>query len=139
VSNFDVSDLDELRALPGGDRAASNQVLYNVSRRGIEFDLLPRARGHGLNVMAYTPLEPGRLGRNVALGKVAARHSVSLLQIALAWVIRQPGVLAIPRTSSPAHVVENAAALDITLSAQDLAEIDAAFPPPKKATPLEMI
>lgn len=139
VSNFDLSDLDELRALPGGDRVASNQVLYNVSRRGIEFDLLPRARGHGLNVMAYTPLEPGRLRRDAALAGVAARHSVTPLQVALAWVIRHPGVLAIPRTSSPAHVKENAAALSLTLSAQDLAKIDAAFPPPKSSTALEMI
>ena len=139
VSNFGVADLEELNRLPGGDRVASNQVLYNVSRRGIEFDLLPTVRGRGLNVMAYTPIEQGRILGNAALREVAARHQATPVQIALAWVIRQDGVMAIPRTSSPAHVRENAGALDIRLSARDLQDIDRAFPPPKKPHPLEMI
>jgi diketogulonate reductase-like aldo/keto reductase len=139
VSNFDIDDLDELRALDGGDRCASNQVLYNMSRRGIEFDLLPAARGRKLNVMAYTPIEQGAILGNAALKGVAARHGATPAQVALAWVIRQDGVMAIPRTGSPDHVRENAAAAQLRLSAEDLQEIDAAFPPPRKARPLEMI
>ncbi|HEX6638686.1 MAG TPA: aldo/keto reductase [Steroidobacteraceae bacterium] len=139
VSNFDPGDLQELRALPGGDRVACNQVLYNLSRRGIEFDLLPAARAQGLNVMAYTPIEQGRILANAALARVAKRHQATAAQIALAWVIRDAGVVAIPRASSPEHVRENAAALDIRLAAQDLAELDAAFPPPTRPRPLEMI
>ena len=139
VSNFDVDDLDELRALDGGNRCASNQVLYNVSRRGIEFDLLPVVRERRLNVMAYTPIEQGAILGNVALQEIAARHGATPAQVALAWVIRQGDVLAIPRTGSPDHVRENAAAASLRLTAEDLREIDAAFPPPRKARPLEMI
>jgi diketogulonate reductase-like aldo/keto reductase len=139
VSNFDVDDLDELARLPGGAAVASNQVLYNVSRRGIEFDLLPAARTRGLNVMAYTPIEPSRLLRNATLRGIAARHDATPLQIALAWVIRADGVVAIPRTGSPEHVRENAAAIDIELSARDIEEIDRAYPPPGKKRSLEMI
>jgi diketogulonate reductase-like aldo/keto reductase len=139
VSNFDVSDLKELDALPGADRVASNQVLYNASRRGIEFDLLPAARRRGLNVMAYTPIEQGRILGNGVLRELAMRHEATPAQIALAWVIRQEGVTAIPRARSPVHVRENADALRIKLSASDLADIDRAFPPPARHTPLEMI
>jgi diketogulonate reductase-like aldo/keto reductase len=139
VSNFDCDDLDELARLPGGDAVASNQVLYNASRRGIEFDLLPAARKRGLNVMAYTPIEPSRLLRNATLLEIAARHAATPLQIALAWVIRADGVVAIPRTGSPGHVRENAAAVDIELSPRDLEEIDRAFPPPARKRALEMI
>jgi diketogulonate reductase-like aldo/keto reductase len=139
VSNFDVADLTELLELPDGASVASNQVLYNLSRRGIEFDLLPRARRSGLHVMAYTPIEQGRLLNNDALRRVAERHGATPVQIALAWVIREEGITAIPRTSSPEHVRENAAALEIRLSPVDLAELDAAFPPPESAQPLEMI
>ena len=139
VSNFDVDDLAELRAIPGGDRVACNQVLYNVSRRGVEFDLLPEARAHGLNVMAYTPIEQGRILGNSALAEVAKRHGATPAQIALAWTIRQEGVVAIPRASSPDHVRENAAALAIRLTTEDLALIDSAYPPPKKKRALEMI
>jgi diketogulonate reductase-like aldo/keto reductase len=139
VSNFDVADLQELAQLPGADLVSCNQVLYNVSRRGIEFDLLPLARQRGLNVMAYTPIEQGRILGNPALEEIAGRHRATPAQIALAWVIRQDGVVAIPRTGSTAHVRENAGALDIQLSTRDLAEIDRAFPPPARARPLEMI
>ena len=139
VSNFDVDDLSELRSIPGGDRVACNQVLYNVSRRGIEFDLLPDARARGLNVMAYTPIEQGRILGNSALAEVASRHDATPAQIALAWTIRQDGVIAIPRASSPEHVRENAAASRIQLTDGDLAAIDRAFPPPKKKRALEMI
>jgi diketogulonate reductase-like aldo/keto reductase len=139
VSNFDVADLGELEGLPDGAQVASNQVLYNVSRRGIEYDLLPHARARGMNVMAYTPIEQGRILGNAALKQVAARHEATPAQIALAWTIRQDGVIAIPRTGSIEHVRENAGALAIELSARDLAEIDLAFPPPDEPRPLEML
>ena len=139
VSNFDVTDMQELEALPGGAKVASNQVLYNVSRRGIEFDLLPTMRQRGVNVMAYTPIEQGRILRQSALKQVAARHQATPAQIALAWVIRQDGVIAIPRAGSPGHVRENAGALGISLTSRDLAELDQAFPPPMEPRALEMI
>jgi diketogulonate reductase-like aldo/keto reductase len=139
VSNFDVDDLEELEALAGGKDVASNQVLYNVSRRGVEFNLLPHTRQRGVNVMAYTPIEQGRIIGNAALREVARRHGATPAQIALAWAIREPGGLAIPRSGSPDHTRENAAAAGIQLSSQDLLDIDRAFPPPKKARPLEML
>lgn len=139
VSNFNVADLEELEALPGGKQVASNQVLYNVSRRGIEYDLLPRTRECGINLMAYTPIEQGKIFGNAALREVARRHNVTPAQAALAWVIRAPGVMAIPRSGSPDHTRENAAAAAIQLSPRDLQDIDRAFPPPKKARALEMI
>jgi len=139
VSNFDMSDLQELARLPGGSAVATDQVLYNVSRRGIEFNLLPAARQRGLNVMAYTPIEQGRILGNAALRDIAAAHRATPAQVALAWVIRQDGVVAIPRTGSPAHVRENAGALGIHLSPRDLEAIDRAFPPPARARPLEML
>jgi diketogulonate reductase-like aldo/keto reductase len=139
VSNFDVDDLEELRRIPGGDQVACNQVLYNLTRRGIEFDLLPAARSSRVNVMAYTPIEQGRILGNAALQGVAARHGATAVQVALAWVLRQDGVVAIPRASSAEHVKENAAAADIALTAADLRDLDAAFPPPTKRRSLEMI
>lgn len=139
VSNFDVADLEELLGLPGGQEVASNQVLYNVTRRGIEFELLARTRARGTNVMAYTPIEQGRILGNTALREIARRHNATPAQIALAWTIRAAGVMAIPRSGSPAHTRENAAAAAIELTERDLREIDRAFPPPKKARPLEMI
>jgi diketogulonate reductase-like aldo/keto reductase len=139
VSNFDGTDLQELAQLPGGEQVASNQVLYNLSRRGIEFDLLPQARSRGLNVMAYTPIEQGRILHNTALREIAKRHDATPVQIALAWAIRQDGVTAIPRTGSVVHLRENAGAIDIKLSPRDLQEIDRAFPPPTEPRSLEMI
>ena len=139
VSNFDVQDLDELRSLPGGDAVACNQVLYNLTRRGIEFDLLPGTRKPPLNVMAYTPIEQGQILGHATLEAIAGRHGATPVQIALAWVIRHDNVLAIPRTGSTAHVEENAGAMQVRLTAEDLQEIDAAFPPPTRKRPLEMI
>lgn len=139
VSNFDPADLGELQGLSGGSAVASNQVLYNLSRRGIEFDLLPGARKRHLHVMAYTPIEQGRILGNAVLRGIAHRHGATAAQIALAWVIRVDGITAIPRSSSAEHVRENAAALDIRLTAGDLEELDRAFPPPLRARPLEMI
>jgi diketogulonate reductase-like aldo/keto reductase len=139
VSNFAVADLQELEGVAGGRNVASNQVLYNVTRRGIEFDLLPRTRAAGVNVMAYTPIEQGRILGSAVLREIARRHNVTAAQIALAWTIRAEGVMAIPRSGSPAHTRENAAAADLELTPRDLQEIDRAFPPPRKARALEML
>lgn len=139
VSNFDVDDMEELFSLPGGDGVATNQVLYNLTRRGIEFDLLPWCRERGIPVMAYSPIEQGRLVGHRALRDIAARHDATTAQVALAWTLREKGVVAIPKAGSAAHVEENRAALDLRLSQQDLAELDRAFPPPEGPVPLEMI
>ena len=138
VSNFDVSDMRELYKLPGGRAGATNQVLYNLKHRGIEFDLLPWATGERLPLMAYSPLEIGPLARAAGVRRVAERHEASPAQIALAWVLRQPQVLTIPKASKLEHVRENRAAADIELTGQDLADLDAASPPPRRAAPLEM-
>ncbi|MFD4771837.1 aldo/keto reductase [Streptomyces niveus] len=139
VSNFDPADLRELAALPGGDAAATNQVLYNLTRRGIEYDLLPRSQETGVPVMAYSPVEQGRLLPAQALQAVARRHEATPAQVALAWVLRQSGVIAIPRTGRPDHVRENHAALTLTLTDDDLAALDDAFPPVRGPVPLEML
>jgi diketogulonate reductase-like aldo/keto reductase len=140
VSNFDVADMGELVNLTGGEEAATDQVLYNLDRRGIEFDLLPWCRRNGLPVMAYSPIEQGRVLRHPGLMAVAARHpGITPAQVALAWVLRQDGICAIPRAGKPAHVRENRAALDIRLTSQDLADLDRAFPPPTHKQPLAML
>jgi len=139
VSNFDMSDTEELWALPGGRDCASNQVLYNLRRRGIEHDVLPWYRQHGVPIMAYSPVEQGRLLDHRALAGVAKTHDATPAQVALAWAMRQDGVIAIPKASSPDHVRANRAAHDLTLTAEDLAAIDQAFPPPKGPTPLEIL
>ncbi|KAB1654032.1 aldo/keto reductase [Pseudoclavibacter chungangensis] len=136
VSNFDV---DELDAIPRDAALQTDQVLYNPSRRGPEFDLFPALKARGVPAMAYSPIEQGRLLGDAALADVAARHDATVAQIALAWTIRSGDVLAIPKASSVAHVEANAAALDIRLDADDLAAIDRAFPPPRRAQPLEVI
>ncbi len=138
VSNFDVSDLEELVALSGGDGVATDQVLYNLARRGIEWDLLPWCRRHALPVMAYSPIDHGRLLSHPALLQVAGRHQATPAQVALAWVLRA-GVIAIPRTGTAAHVRDNRAALDVALTEQDVADLDRAFPPPAAKRPLEML
>jgi diketogulonate reductase-like aldo/keto reductase len=140
VSNFDVDDMDELVALDtGGERVATDQVLYNLTRRGIEYDLLPSSRARGVPVMAYSPLEQGRLLGHKTIVSIARRLDVTPAQVALAWVLREPDVMAIPKAAHADRVRENRAALDIELGAPDLAELDAAFPPPSRKIPLEMI
>ena len=139
VSNFAVSDLEELLTLPGGAAVTTDQVLYNLTRRGIEYDLLPWCRTRGLPIMAYSPIEQGRLLGHPALGEVAARHGVTPAQIALAWVLRHAGLNTIPRAGTTAHVRENRAALDVHLTEQDLAQLDRAFPAPTRPRPLEML
>lgn len=139
VSNMDVRDMKELLRAPGGDAVATNQVLYNLTRRGIEFDLLPQAQQRGLPLMAYSPIEQGRLSHYPEVQDVAERHGVTPAQVALAWVLRQQGVIAIPKASRVEHVQQNRAALDLKLTEQDLAELDEAFPPPSSPEPLEML
>jgi diketogulonate reductase-like aldo/keto reductase len=139
VSNFDLDDMEELIGLAGGADVQTNQVLYNLSRRGIEFDLMPWCRTRRIPIMAYSPIEQGRLLKNARLKSIAARHGATAAQIALAWVLRQEGVIAIPKAGTPDHVRENAAAVDITLTVEDLADLDTAFHPPKKKMPLELL
>lgn len=139
VSNFGVSDMEELVGLAGGAGTATDQVLYNLARRGIEYDLLPWCRKRGLPVMAYSPIDQGRLLDRPALERVATRHGATPAQVALAWVLRRDGVIAIPRTATPAHVRDNRAALDLHLGERDLAELDRAFPPPTAPRPLEIL
>jgi diketogulonate reductase-like aldo/keto reductase len=139
VSNFDVIDMEELRMLPGGDEVATDQVLYNLTRRGIEADLLPMCQQRHVPIMAYSPIEQGRLLDHPGLLRVAARHHATPAQVALAWVLRVECAIAIPRTGTPEHVRDNCAALDVRFSKEDLAELDRAFPLPNGKVPLEML
>ena len=135
VSNFDGADMAELWATEGGRACAANQILFNVTRRGPEWDLLPWCRGHGLPVMANSPIEQGRLPAGV-LDDIGRRHGVDRHAVALARVLAQENVIAIPKASRLDHVERNARAGDLVLTSEDLAAIDAAFPPPRKKTPL---
>jgi diketogulonate reductase-like aldo/keto reductase len=141
VSNFDTADLDEARTLAGGPEIATNQVLYNLEQRGIEWDLLPACRDLGMPVMAYSPLgsDSASLRKHPSLRAIAARLGATPSRVALAWLLHQPGVLPIPKASSEEHVRDNHAALELALTPADLAELDRAFPPPSGATPLAMI
>ena len=138
VSNFDVADMDEVAASPAM-AVASNQVLYNLMRRGIEYDLMPWSEQRKIPIMAYSPLEQGRLMGDPEIRRIAAAHSATPAQIALAWVLRKDGLIAIPKASTPRHVEQNRIALDIHLTPDELAALDRAFPPPGRKTPLEMI
>lgn len=138
VSNLDVDDLEELGAALAD--CAADQVLYNLENRGIEHDLLPFCRERGMPVMAYSPLgQGGALLRHPALRVVAARHGATPAQVAIAWTLRAPGVVSIPKASDPEHVRSNAAARDLRLTEADSAELDAAFPPPKRKQSLAML
>lgn len=139
VSNLDLIEMEELAAHQAGARCAVNQVLYNLSRRGIEWDLLPWMRERGMPVMAYSPLEQARLTRHAGLKEFAARHGMTPAQAALAWLLSKEDVIVIPKSGSAPRVRENAAALEIALDAAQLAELDRLFPPPRRAGPLEMI
>ncbi|WP_272975905.1 aldo/keto reductase [Deinococcus geothermalis] len=139
VSNFDPADLRDLRRVPGGEGVATDQVRYHLTRRGIELALLPESQARRLPVMAYSPVEQGRLLRQPVLQEVARRHGATPAQVALAWVLRQPGVIAIPKASREVHVRENRAAVEVVLDAADLAQLDRAFPAPTRAVPLEML
>jgi diketogulonate reductase-like aldo/keto reductase len=139
VSNFDVADMLELAGLANGGAVATDQVLYNLTRRGVEFDLLPECSEQAIPLMAYSPIEQGGVLGNPALKRIAARHHATPAQVALAWVLRREGVIAIPKAGSLEHVRENRAALAVHLDERDLAELDVAFPPPSAPMPLEII
>ncbi len=139
VSNFDLDDIEELVSLPKGSSVATNQVLYNLAHRGIEWDLLPWCRDHRLPIMAYAPVDEGGLLNNGALRAIVSRHSATPAQIALAWLLRQREMIVIPKASHPQHVRENRRSLEISLTAEDLKQLDAAFPPPSGPRSLEMI
>ncbi|MDX0424395.1 aldo/keto reductase [Sinorhizobium medicae] len=139
VSNFDVDDMEELAAVPDGGNVAANQVLYNLARRGVEFDLLPWCRGRGVPIMAYSPLDEGRLLNDADLIHIAKAHQATPAQVALAFLKTRSGVISIPKTGSAGRARENRDAMDIHLTAENLAELDRHFPPPKRKTRLEVI
>lgn len=139
VSNFDVADMQEAVQLAGGSAIATNQVLYNLRRRGIEWDLLPWCRQQGIPIMAYSPVEQGRLLNHPQLRSIAQQRNVTPAQIAIAWLLQQDNVIVIPKSSRIEHVNQNYAALDLHLTATELKSLDAAFPPPSRPTALEML
>src|SRR5580700_6534771 len=134
VSNFKVSDMEDLFRVSHGDRCATNQVLYNLANRGIEHNLLPWCEQHGMPVMAYSPLGSvgGSLLRDPTLARIGAAHNCSAAAVALAWTIRSGNVIAIPEAGSAEHVKENAVALSLTLTPEELQALDAAYPPPNR-------
>ena len=138
VSNFDTADMEELVGLPDGRAVQTNQVLYNLSKRGIEWDLLPWCRERRVPIMAYSPFDQGPLLRKKALAEVARRHGVAPATVALAWILRHEDMIVIPKAAKLDHVRANRAALDVKLSEQELAELDAAFAPPEGPKSLEM-
>ena len=144
VSNFDVNDMEEAYALPGGDEIATNQVLYNLPHRGIEWSLIPWCRERNIPIMAYSPLGQGgnelkQILNHSTIKQIAEQQSATPAQIALAWILRQPDMVVIPKAGQPEHIRQNRAAHDIELSEQDLKELDKAFPPPSRKIPLEML
>jgi diketogulonate reductase-like aldo/keto reductase len=139
VSNFDTEDMEEAVQLSGGIGIATNQVLYNLTRRGIELNLLPWCRQEGIPVMAYSPIEQGRLLNSRILKAIAQDRGVTAAQVALAWLLQQDDVIVIPKSSRIDHVEQNRAALDIKLSAEELAALDNAFPVPTRPVPLQML
>lgn len=138
VSNFDIKDLNEVESYVDHHQIMTNQILYNLSRRGIEFDLLPWCRQKGLPCMAYSPIERGSILSHQSLIDIAHKHNATPAQIALAWVLRTDDIIAIPKASSSEHVIDNIKSLDIKLTSEDLALLDKSFPEPKHKIPLEM-
>ncbi len=138
VSNLDVDDMEAL-ARAGGDRCSTDQILYNVTERGAEFSLIPELSRRRIPTMAYSPIGQGRLPKSPALAAVAKRHNATPFQIALAWVLRDPLVFAIPKAGDAKHLDENLRALDLELTPDDLALIDEDFPPPIRKTALAML
>ncbi|MGI0484725.1 aldo/keto reductase [Pantanalinema rosaneae CENA516] len=139
VSNFDLADMEEASHLPGGNAIATNQVLYNLMRRGIELNLLPWCRQHKIPVMAYSPIEQGRLLNHRTLKAIANDRGVTTAQVAIAWLLHQQDVIVIPKSSRIEHVNQNYTALDLQLSPTELSTLDTVFPPPNKPVPLEML
>jgi len=139
VSNFDTDDMEELFAVPDGKNCAANQVLYNLSRRGPEFLLLPWCQQHGVPLMAYSPIEQGRILNNHELIRIAKAYQATPAQLALAFLLERDGVIAIPKSASVSRVEENRGATDLEITDEDWAALDAAFPPPTRRIPLEML
>jgi diketogulonate reductase-like aldo/keto reductase len=139
VSNFDVADMNELAALPDGGHCAANQVLYNLARRGVEHDLAPLCRERNIALMAYSPVDQGRLLRQRALVKLATDLQSTPAKIAIAWLLTRPGTSVIPKAADLSHIREIREAADLELSSASLAALDKVFPPPKGRTPLEML
>jgi diketogulonate reductase-like aldo/keto reductase len=143
VSNFDQDDMAEVNNIPGGDKIVTDQVLYNLTRRGIEWDLLPWCRERAISIMAYSPIDHSRSTRSGMLDdpqliSIASRYGVTPAQVALAWLLQQEGLIVIPKVGRQPHVRENRAALDLRLTDEDLTDLDQAVPPPRKKTALEM-
>ena len=138
VSNFDTNDMEEALSLPGGDGIVTNQVLYNLLRRGIEWDLLPWCKKNQIPIMAYSPVEQRAFINNSKLQNIADHHNATTTQIALAWLLHQDNVISIPKAVNPQHVQENAEAMNIKLSPADLEQLDRAFSPPKRKMSLAM-
>jgi diketogulonate reductase-like aldo/keto reductase len=138
VSNFDQTDLEELLMLDGGAGCAANQVQYALGERGVEWDLLPWQQQRTMPLMAYCPIDQGRTANDPVLAAIGARHGASAVQVALAWVLSHPGVMAIPKSVQEEHLRANLAAAALQLTPADHAEIDARFPPPTRKTPLAM-
>jgi len=138
VSNFDRDDIVELEGIAGGESCAANQVYYSLGERGAGFDLLPWLQHRGMPLMAYCPLDQGRLGKDEVLAAIGTRHGATAAQVGLAWLLAQPGVMAIPKAVREAHLRENLAAADLALTRVDLIEIDAHFAPPRQRVPLAM-
>jgi diketogulonate reductase-like aldo/keto reductase len=139
VSNFDVVDMQESISLKNGSSIVTNQVLYNLMRRGIELNLLPWCRQRDIPIMAYSPIEQGRLLKNRTLKAIAQEREVSTAQVAIAWLLHQNNVIVIPKSSNIDHVEQNRAALDLKLSAEELDILNTAFPLPTKPVSLEML
>jgi diketogulonate reductase-like aldo/keto reductase len=139
VSNFDVDDMEALIAVPGGAHCATDQIYYSLTTRGPAFDLVPWLQRHGMVTMAYSPIDQGSLARSAALGRLAAARGTTPAQLALAWLVDQRNVMAIPKAAREAHLRENLGALSLRLDEADRAALDAAFPPPRRKTPLAMI
>jgi diketogulonate reductase-like aldo/keto reductase len=139
VSNFELSDMEELLRTPGGSAVSCNQVLYNLGRRGIEFDLMPWCRERGIPIIAYSPIEQAKLLKRKVVKTIALRHGATPAQVCLAWVLRQQDVIAIPKAGTPEHVRENHGAVALKLTDDDLHQLDEAFPPPRRHHPLEVL
>jgi diketogulonate reductase-like aldo/keto reductase len=139
VSNFDTDDMEELLFVAGGENVAANQVLYNLSRRGVEFDLLPWCQARNIPMMAYSPIEQGRLLQNPELARIAKACRATPAQVALAFLLERDGVVPIPKTANRRRVEENRDSVALDISDEDWAALDAAFPPPAKKLPLDMI
>lgn len=138
VSNFDTDDMEEAESIPGGDKIVTNQVLYNLMRRGIEWDLLPWCKQRNLPIMAYSPVEQRAFVNNARLEDIAVQHNATTTQIALSWLLHQDNIISIPKAVNLDHVKENRSALDIKLTPEDLQQLNRAFQPPNRKMSLAM-